>query len=48
MFSSQAKIISITSPFMEQAQESFFKKMLVLFSHVFITYPCTEIEKFDI
>lgn len=47
MFSSQAKIISITSPFMEQAQESCFKKMLV-FSHVFITYPCTEIEKLDI
>ena len=37
MFSSQIKIISTTSPFMEQTQDSFFKKMLVMFSHVFIT-----------
>lgn len=48
MFYRQIKMISTTCPLMKQAQDSFFKKMLVIFSHIFLTYPCAEVGKLDI
>lgn len=48
MFSSQIKIISTTFPFMEQTKDtSSFKKMLVIFSHIFLSNS-TRFEKLDI
>lgn len=42
MFSNQIKIISATYPLMEQAQNYFFKKILVIISHIFSISPCVE------
>lgn len=42
MFSNQIKIISTTYPLMEQFQNCFFKKILVIISHIFKISPCVE------
>lgn len=48
MYSGQITIISTTYPLMEQPQDSFFNKMLVMSSHIFLTHPWAEVEKLDI